>query len=93
MPDGGIADRFAHDIVTFMHNWAPYGGPPADEVLPEFGLTRDQLVARYRQILAVQAADRERERRQPWIALGRHASQEVVETVGVDPTRRPASAR
>ncbi len=60
MPNDHIADRFAHDIVTFMRNWAPYGGPPADEVLPEFGLTRDQLVQRYQQILAVDAARRMR---------------------------------
>ncbi|WP_199253651.1 hypothetical protein [Mycolicibacterium mengxianglii] len=69
MPDGGIADRFAHDIVTFMRNWAPYGGPPADEVLPEFGLTRDQLAQRYRLILATEEARREQLRRQPWTAL------------------------
>lgn len=69
MPDGGIADRYAHDIVSFMRAWAPYGGPPADEVLPEFGLTRDQLVQRYQQILATEAARREQMRRQPWLAL------------------------
>lgn len=69
MADGGIADRFAHDIVTFMRNWAPYGGPPADEVLPEFGLTRDQLVQRYQSILAAEAARREQLRREPWRAL------------------------
>ncbi|GLP78326.1 hypothetical protein TUM20983_54360 [Mycobacterium antarcticum] len=60
VPNDHIADRFAHDIVTFMRNWAPYGGPPADEVLPEFGLTRDQLVQRYQQILAVEATRRMR---------------------------------
>jgi hypothetical protein len=69
MSHGGIADRFAHDIVTFMHNWAPYGGPPADEVLPEFGLTRDQLVQRYQHIVAAEVARREQERRQPWTVL------------------------
>ncbi|WP_197374006.1 hypothetical protein [Mycolicibacterium baixiangningiae] len=69
MSGGGIADRFAHDIVTFMRNWAPYGGPPADEVLPEFGMTRDQLVQRYQLILAAEAARREQLRRQPWEAL------------------------
>jgi hypothetical protein len=58
VPNGFIADRFAHDIVTFMRNWAPYGGPPADEVLPEFGLTRDQLVTRYQEIMAAAAARR-----------------------------------
>ena len=72
MPGGGIADRFEHDIVTFMRSWAPYGGPPADEVLPEFGLTRDQLVHRYQQIVATEIARRDRERRdQPWLALRR----------------------
>ncbi|MDT5339710.1 MAG: hypothetical protein QOD90_5215 [Mycobacterium sp.] len=58
MANGGIADRFARDIVTFMRNWAPYGGPPADEVLEEFGLTRDQLVQRYREIVAAEIARR-----------------------------------
>lgn len=58
MANGFIADRFAHDIVTFMRNWAPYGGPPADEVLPEFGLTRDQLVTRYQEIMTAAAARR-----------------------------------
>lgn len=65
MPNGHIADRFAHDIVTFMRNWAPYGGPPADEVLPEFGLTREQLVTRYQEIVAAAAA------RQPRGPFGR----------------------
>lgn len=69
MADGGIADRFAHDIVTYMRNWATYGGPPADAVLPEFGMTRDQLVQRYQLILAAEAARREELRRQPWKAL------------------------
>lgn len=71
MPGGGIADRFEHDIVTFMRSWAPYGGPPPDEVLPQFGLTRDQLIQRYREIVASERAQRERERRQPWLALRR----------------------
>ena len=73
MPPGEIADRFERDIVTFVRSWAPYGGPPTDEVLAEFGLTRDQLVARYHQILAAVSARRERERRQPWLALRRDA--------------------
>ena len=60
MAYGGIADRFARDIVTFMRNWAPYGGPPADEVLAEFGLTRDELMRRYQEILAAETARRMR---------------------------------
>lgn len=71
---GGPADRFEHDIVTFMRSWAPYGGPPADEVLPEFGMTREQLVRRYQQILAARAEQREQALRRPWLRLGQSAS-------------------
>lgn len=71
---GGPADRFEHDIVTFMRSWAPYGGPPADEVLPEFGMTREQLVRRYQQILAARAEQREQALRRPWQRLGQSAS-------------------
>jgi len=68
---GGIADRYEHDIVTFMRSWAPYGGPPADEVLPEFGLTRDQLVTRYKEIMDAAAERRDQELRQPWLRVRR----------------------
>lgn len=71
----GIADRYEHDIVTFMRSWAPYGGPPADEVLPEFGLTREQLVARYHQILDAETLRREEELRQPWLRIRRARTQ------------------
>ncbi|KMO75877.1 hypothetical protein EUA04_11725 [Mycolicibacterium obuense] len=71
----GVADRYEHDIVTFMRSWAPYGGPPADEVLPEFGLTREQLVARYHQILDAEALRREEELRQPWLRIRRARTQ------------------
>lgn len=71
----GIADRYEHDIVTFMRSWAPYGGPPADEVLPEFGLTREQLVARYHQILDAEAMRRAEELRQPWSRIRRARTQ------------------
>ncbi|WP_111511421.1 hypothetical protein [Mycobacterium kyogaense] len=71
----GVADRYEHDIVTFMRSWAPYGGPPADEVLPEFGLTREQLVARYHQILDAEAMRRAEELRQPWLRIRRSPTQ------------------
>ncbi|WP_157897859.1 hypothetical protein [Mycolicibacterium rutilum] len=41
-----------------MRNSAPYGWPPADEVLPDLGLTREQLLQRYQQILTSEAPDR-----------------------------------
>ena len=71
----GVADRYEHDIVTFMRSWAPYGGPPADEVLLEFGLTREQLVARYHQILDAEAMRRAEELRQPWLRIRRARTQ------------------
>ena len=71
----GVADRYEHDIVTFKRSWAPYGGPPADEVLPEFGLTREQLVARYHQILDAEAMRRAEELRQPWLRIRRARTQ------------------
>jgi hypothetical protein len=55
-------DRFDRQIVAFVRSWAPYGGPPADEVLTEFGMTREQLADRFHLILATEAARQERER-------------------------------
>jgi hypothetical protein len=62
-------DRFDREILDFMRSWAPYGGPPADEVLAEFGLTREELVDRAHLILATEAARREREQRRPWLQV------------------------
>jgi hypothetical protein len=62
-------DRFDRQILDFMRSWAPYGGPPADEVLAEFGMTRDELVDRAHLILATEVARRERELQQPWLRL------------------------
>jgi hypothetical protein len=54
-------DRFDREILEFVHRWAPYGGPPADEALPEFGMTREQIFERFHLILATEAARHERE--------------------------------
>ena len=54
-------DRFDRQILDFMRSWAPYGGPPADEVLAEFGMTRDALFERVNLIVATETARRERE--------------------------------
>jgi hypothetical protein len=63
-------DRFEQEILSFMRSWAPYGGPPPDEeILPEFGMTREQLIDRFHQILAAQNARREQERQQPWLRI------------------------
>ena len=65
-----MRDRFEHEILNFMRSWAPYGGPPPDEeVMPEFGMTRAQLIDRFHLILATESAHRERERQQSWLRI------------------------
>ncbi len=32
-----MMDRFDREILDFMRSWAPYGGPPADEVMSSSG--------------------------------------------------------
>jgi hypothetical protein len=44
-------DQFDREIVEFVAAWAPYGGPPEDEVLPRFGMSADRLRNRLRQIV------------------------------------------
>ena len=67
-------DRFDRQILEFVRSWAPYGGPPADAVLEEFGLTQEELVDRFHLILATEAARREREQRRPWLRVQATAS-------------------
>ncbi len=45
-------DRFDREILDYVRSWSPYGGPPADEVLAEFGLTPGQLTERVNHIIA-----------------------------------------
>jgi hypothetical protein len=62
-------DRFDRDILDFVRSWAPYGGPPADEVLAEFGMTRDQLFDRVHLIISAEEARRAQELRRPWLRV------------------------
>ena len=32
-------DKFNETILDFARRWLPYGGPPADDILMEFGMT------------------------------------------------------
>jgi hypothetical protein len=43
-------DRCDRELVEFWLSWLPYGGPPADEVMPEFGMSKNQL---YLRVIAV----------------------------------------
>ena len=45
-------DPFDRQIVQFVVRWAPFGGPPDEDVLPGFGLTPAELHQRFRQIVA-----------------------------------------
>jgi hypothetical protein len=44
-------DTFVWQILELMVIWAPYGGPPAEETMPRFGLSRRDFHARFRQIV------------------------------------------
>ena len=45
-------DTFVWQILEFMVIWAPYGGPPAEETMPRFGLSRRDFHMRFREIVA-----------------------------------------
>jgi hypothetical protein len=70
-------DRFDRELMDFVRSWVPYGGPPADEVMLEFGMTREQLSERVHLIVAAEQARREQEMRQPWLRLKNRAPQAV----------------
>lgn len=44
-------DWFDRKILEHVLLWAPYGGVPADSLLPEFGLTVESFQARVHRIL------------------------------------------
>lgn len=45
-------DRFDREIVKFVLRWVPFGGPPEEDVLPQFGLTTGQLARRFDRIVS-----------------------------------------
>jgi len=42
-------DREDHELLTFAVSWLPYDGPPSDELLVRFGMTRERYLTRLRQ--------------------------------------------
>ncbi|BBY26892.1 hypothetical protein [Mycolicibacterium sediminis] len=62
-------DRFDRQLMDFVRSWAPYGGPPSDEVMLEFGMTREQLTERITLIVASEQARREQELHRPWLRM------------------------
>ncbi len=45
-------DSFERQLVQFVVLWAPFGGPPAEEMLPSFGLSPPLLARRFNQIVS-----------------------------------------
>jgi hypothetical protein len=41
------------EIVEFVLSWVPYGGPPTEDCVPHFGMTRDRLLTRFREIVHI----------------------------------------
>ncbi len=35
-------DRFDREILDYVRSWVAYGGPPADAVMMNFGMTPEQ---------------------------------------------------
>jgi hypothetical protein len=47
-------DWFDRKIIEFILAWAPYDGPTDDETFPEFGMSTEDLKARFVEIIAMQ---------------------------------------
>lgn len=46
-------NRFERDLIRFVVQWLPYGGPPECEAMVEFGLTPAQLIERCRTLVGI----------------------------------------
>ena len=44
-------DRADHELLTFAIKWLPYGGGPDDEILVNFGLTKQRYLDRLRDVV------------------------------------------
>jgi hypothetical protein len=81
-------DRFDREILDFVRSWAPYGGPPDDQVMAEFGMTRDQLFDRLRLIISMEEKRRAEDLRRPWLRV-----QGISPAVGTKQSGARATAR
>jgi hypothetical protein len=43
-------DEYERDILRYVLCWAPYGGPPVDDIMPRFGISSRELRPRIRDI-------------------------------------------
>lgn len=49
-PERPPLDGFDREMLMFVLRWMPYGGPPADQILPSFGILACELADRIREI-------------------------------------------
>lgn len=47
---GPVIDEFERELLVYVVAWAPYGGPPREEILPRFGILDGDLWVRVREI-------------------------------------------
>ncbi|WP_229481827.1 hypothetical protein [Mycolicibacterium mageritense] len=45
-------DEFDWDIVRYVVEWAPYGGPLDEDILPRFGMDAQRLDARFIELVS-----------------------------------------
>lgn len=50
-PRGDSLDGFDRALLEFVSVWAVYGGPPDEELLPRFGVSRADLSAKIHEIV------------------------------------------
>lgn len=53
-----LLDRFDRDLLSYIVSWAPYGLPPAEELLPKFGVPSKSLASRICDIARAQDGKR-----------------------------------
>jgi len=46
-------ERFDRDLLTFVLSWAPYGGPPDDECLIQFGMSANRVRQRCHELICI----------------------------------------
>ncbi len=50
-------NKFDRSLIDYVLLWTPFGGPPEDEVFPQFGFRRAQLERRFCRIMLRMVAD------------------------------------
>ena len=49
--------RQSDELIRFAQNWIPYGGPPSDEIMVQFGMTMARFSEALRQAIYLPDCD------------------------------------